>query len=320
MKKYTVCTDAPSRLDAFLSASADELRVLFLIKDEGEIEAKEIEKRLSLPESDVRDALAFWRGAGAVSLVERQEKEKKKPLLSADALSPYSPAEAARLMEKENLASFVEACQATYGKVLAPTDIDVILGLHDQLGLSCEYICLLIAFLNRYERKPMRYVEKVAFSLYDRGVLSIAELEEYIERKTRSELREGALRKLFGIGTRALSKKEDECFLRWTEEYGYDDSVIGLAYDITVGATNRAYVAYADKILRRWYEAGCRSLPSVEAFIEREKGERAAAVSASADKKKKPSEREKDQMRSFDVDDMFAHALARSYGEDKSKK
>ena len=315
MKVYTVCVENISRLGAFFSASADELRVLFVIREKGSVSAEELRTLLSLSDADVRDALAFWRGAGAISVGEAEDKAPPKPLLSADALSPYSPAEASRLIEKENLASFVEACQATHGKVLSPTDIDVILGLHDQLGFSCEYICLLIAFLERYEKKPMRYVEKVAFSLYDKGVLSIEELNAYIEKKTRSEMREGNLRKLFGIGARALTTKEDECFLRWTEEYGYDDSVIGLAYDITVGSTNEATVAYADKILRRWYESCCKSLPAVEEFIEKEKASRGSANASQ--KKKKPSEKEKDDMRSFDVDDMFAHALARSYGDKK---
>ena len=287
--------------------------MLFAVKARGSATVDELKNLLSLEDGDVRDAIAFWRGAGALS--ECAEGEKKKKLIeSADTLSSYSPSEAAELIEKENLASFIAVCQESYGKVLSPNDIDIILGLHDQLSFSEEYICLLIAFLLRYERKPMRYVEKVAFSLYDKGVVTVEALTDYIEKKTRGELREGKLRKLFGIGARALSKKEDECFLRWCEEYGFDDSVIGLAYDITVGATGKASVSYADKVLRRWFEAGCKSVFAVEEFIEMEKASRPKKESAAG---KKSSAKEEKNPSSFDVDDMFAHALARSYGSDK---
>ncbi len=314
MKAYTLSEIDALMLPAFRTASADELRVLFAVKARGSVTVDELKNLLSLDEDGVRDALSFWRGAGALCECAEGEK-KKKPVESQDRLSPYSPAEAAEIIEGENLASFIEVCQESYGKVLSTTDIEILIGLHDQLSFSCEYICLLVAFLSRYGRKPMRYVEKVAFSLYDRGVITVAALTDYIEKKTRAERREGKLRRLFGIGERALTKKEDECFLRWCEEYGFDDAVIGLAYDITVGATGKATVAYADKIIRRWFEAGCKSLPAVEAFIEKEKAARPKAEPSG--KKGSAAAEEKKGLSSLDVDDMFAHALARSYGDKK---
>ena len=313
MKAYKLTALDPLTLGAFRTASADELRVLYAVKARGSVTVDELKNLLSQGEGDLRDAIAFWRGAGVLSECAEGEN-RKKTVESADELAPYSPSEAAEMIERENLASFIEVCQETYGKVLSPVDIEILLGLHDQYSLPEEYICLLLAFLTRYERKPMRDVEKVAFSLYDRGIVTVEALTEYIEKKSRDESREGRLRKLFGIGTRALTKKEDECFLRWCEEYGYDDAVIGLAYDITVGATGKATVAYADKIIRRWFEAGCKSLPAVEEFIEKEKASRPKKETG---KRTSAAEKEKKGLSSLDVDDMFAHALARSYGTDK---
>ena len=301
-------------LPAFLGASAAELRVLYILRERAEaVDADTLSRLAGLSEEDVRDALSFWRGAGAVTVSEGQTSpvEKKKAVLSADRLSPYAPSEASRLIEEENLASFIELCQQTYGKVLCPADIDILLGMHDQLHFDCEYICLLIAFCVEHGRKPMRYIEKVAFSLYDRGVLTVEALNDYIEKKHRHDTREGKLRRLFGIGDRALSKKEDECFMRWCEDYGYDDSVIEMAFDITVNAVNRASVAYADKIIRRWHEGGCRNVFEIREFLEKEKEARPAKPKSKA----KPSDSEKESMRSFDVDDMFEHALNRSYGK-----
>lgn len=326
MKRYKIADGAVLHtLSAFSGASAAELRVLFILKEMGEaMDGKSVAALAALSEEDAQDALSFWRGAGALvaedaaqTAQEKIRKAAKKPTASADKLSPYSPEEASVLIEKENLASFIELCQQTYGKVLCPSDIEMLLGLHDQLQLDCEYICLLVAFCVENGRKPMRYIEKVAFSLYDRGILTVDALNDYIEKKHRQDSREGKLRRMFGIGDRALSKKEDECFLRWCEEYGYDDSVIELAFDVTVNAVGRASVPYADKILRRWHEAGGKNIFEIQELMEKDKENR--TVEGAGKKKPKAVDAEKADMRSFDVDTFFAHALNRSYGADDKK-
>ena len=312
MKAYRLTELDPLTLPAFRTASADELRVLFAVKARGSASADELKNLLSLDDGDLLGALAFWRGAGVLTECAEGEN-RKKPIESGDELAPIAPAEAAKMIERENLASFIAVCQEIYGKELSPRDIEIILGLHDQLSLPEEYICLLLSYVMRYERKALRYVEKIAFSLYDRGIVTVESLTEYIEKKSRDELREGRLRKLFGIGPRALSTKEDECFLRWCEEYGYDDAVIRRAYDITIDEGKKASVISVDKLITHWHEMGCKSLPAVEEFIEKEKASRPKKESAT----KKSGAKESKAPASFDVDDMFANALARSYASVK---
>ena len=322
MKRYIRSGRAPEKTEAFYNASPEELRVLALIFGAEEpLSAEELAALAHLDGlGDAKDALAFWRGAGLIKTATakkeaprvtpiEEEKPKKRPVRSADALPDYSGKALSDLIEKGNLASFIEACQQIYGKVLSSTDINILVGLHEELHFSCEYICLLLEYYGEKAKKPMRYVEKVAFSLYDRGVLSFEELEAHIEKQRLMRSREGALRKLFGIGERALSSKEEEAFTRWCTEYGYDDAVIGLAYDLTVGATGKASVSYADKIISRFNTAGCKTAADANALLEKEKTEKAGKKASHA------KEKEKDEMRSFDVDDFFAHALDRSYGK-----
>lgn len=326
MKRYICSGKAPEGTEAFLNASAEELRVLLLLVSAKEpLSAEELTALAHLESlGDAKDALAFWRGAGLVKTAtlkkdatapveekkEKDEKPERAPVRSADALPDYTGRELSALIEKGNLASFIEACQQIYGKVLSSTDIGILVGLNEELHLSCEYICLLLEYYGEKAKKPMRYVEKVAFSLFDAGVTSFELLEHHIEKHRLMRTREGALRKLFGMGERALTAKEEAAFTRWCTEYVYDDALIGLAYDLTVGATGKASVSYADKIITRWNTAGCKTVADATALLEKEKAEK-------ADKKpsKGAKEKEKDEMRSFDVDDFFAHALDRSYGK-----
>ncbi len=329
MKAYHIAEDKRFLSSAaFLGASADELRVLaFLALAEEPKTAEELAAALKMGEEDLRDVLSFWRGAGAISLAEGEKTsakpKKKRYIESADTLSDYSDSEAARIIDEGDLSAFVEQCQEIYGKVLSPADIHIVLGLHDQLGFDPEYICLLIAFCNKEgNRKAFRYIEKVALSLYDRGVLSVKELEDYIEKKQMADSREGKIRKMFGIGARALTSKEDAAILRWCEEYGYDDSVIEYAYELTVNATAKPTISYTDRILANWYKAGCHNLLAVKEYAEKQKEERQNAKKTGKKAGKESDQKvnaEKESMRSFDVDDFFERAIARSYG-DKNKK
>jgi len=320
LKRYIRSGKLPEKTEAFFNASAEELRVLALIlASDLPLSAEDLQTAARLESlGDAKDALAFWRGAGLIktapakkeAVAEEAPAPKKKPIRSADALPEYSGSEVASLIEKGNLASFIEACQQIYGKVLSSTDINILVGLKEELHFDCEYICLLLEYYGEKAKKPMRYVEKVAFSLYDQGVLSFEQLEAYIEKHRMMRTREGGLRRLFGMGERALTAKEEEAFTRWCVEYGYDDALIGLAYDLTVGATGKASVVYADKIITRWNTAGCKTVADANALLEKEKTEKAAKKSP-----KSAKEAEKDEMRSFDVEDFFAHALDRSYGK-----
>ncbi len=330
MKRYVRSAKAICKSEAFFSASAEELRVLCLLEvAEKPLSAEDLFALGKLDSlGDAKDAIAFWRGAGLVKTAigkpkkEASEEEEapshatssKKPVRSADELPVYSGAELSGLIEKGNLASFIEACQETYGKVLSSTSINILVGLREELHFDCEYIYLLVSYYGKEMKKPMRYVERVAFSLFDRGILTFEQLEAYVEKDRLMHTREGALRKLFGMGDRALTAKEEEAFKRWCTEYGYDDALIGLAYDMTVGATGKASVAYTDKIITRWNTAGCKTAADAAALIEKEKAEKMAVK-----KPKKTADAEKDAMRSFEVDDFFAHALDRSYGK-KDKK
>ena len=336
MKRYRYNGSPLGEREAFSNASEVELRALcVLLAAKEPLSAEELLEGARLESlGDAKDALAFWRGAGLIkaeSATKRDkegqspakhaeegapEKPKKRPVRREDALPEYSGKELSALIEKNSLPPFIEACQEIYGKVLSATDIGILVALREELHFDGEYICLLLAHYGERAKKPMRYVEKVAFSLYDRGVLTYAQLEEHIEKKQRMRTREGALRRLFGMGERALTSREEEAFLRWCEEYGYDDAMIGLAYDLTVSATGKASVAYADKIISRWNTAGCKTEADAKALIDAERAKKAKAVK----KPQSAKEAEKDSMRSFEVDDFFAHALDRSYGKKKTEE
>ena len=69
-------------------------------------------------------------------------------------------------------------------------------------------------------------------------------------------------------------------------------------------------VAYADKILTHWHEAGVRTVGEAEALLAREKESKRRPPARET--KKKPS-----GPSSFEVGDFFQKAIERSYRNDK---
>ncbi len=318
-----------SQSSVFSEASAEELRLLLVLhENEDGLPLSALADAASLSVKETEAALSFWRGAGIVKAKKAEKaektekaeapdgdkapKEKKKPVEQNEGLPSYSIAHIADATKEEGLASFFSACEQIHGKELNETEISILLWMHEELALDCEYILILLAFCEGNGRKPLRYTQKVAHSLFDKDIVTVKDLTAYIERKNKALSREGGLRRMFGIGERKLTAKEEECFLRWCTEYNYGDDIIGLAFDITVDATGKAAVAYADKIIQSWNAAGVKTVADAERLVEENRQARNPA-SKKGKGLSQEAKAESREMQSFDVDDFFTHALERSY-------
>ncbi|MBP5209662.1 MAG: DnaD domain protein [Clostridia bacterium] len=314
MKDKTDLLRALERLpfgDHLKEATAEDLRVLvcLLALDDG-AGVSDLARAAGCSAARVRGALAFWQECG----VTADRTPAKKPLASARNLAPQTEAEDAAYIREHDLGALIDECQTLYGRLFNPAEISVVVGLSEQLGLDDAYVLTLAGWCVKQNKKTLRYLERIAIGLSDDGIDTPARLDEHLKRREKALSAEGRLRKLFGIGERALSKTETDCFGRWVCDFGFDMDVIGLAYDITVDQKQKALVRYTDSVLARWHGAGCRTLADVEALLEKEKRERktsAAAVRGAYS----PSDGG-----SFSTEDFFARALERSYREYPAKK
>ena len=338
-------------------ASAEDLRVLVCLLAGTSAAPAALAKAAGCSQARVRGALAYWQEAGVTpeslraankhsaaaektTAADDSGKEApevpagtgdtapaktdatqgapaRKALMSARELSPRAESENAAYIRDNDLLPLLDACQQQMGRHFNPSEMAVIVGLSEQLGLDDAYILTLVNHCVRTGKKTLRYLEKMAIGLYDDGIDTAEALDAHLKRQERASTAEGKLRRLFGIGDRSLSHRERDCFTRWVADYGFDMEVIGLAYDITVDTKQKALVSYADTILKRWYEAGCRDLPSVEALLERERlamanprpAARPRTAAGAGGKAAAPLGG------SFDTDDFFNRALERSYGK-----
>lgn len=347
MTYYRINKNTPERLggsSALRDASVEELRVLLCVYDGGAVAADALaalakDAGCSLPR--VRSALRYWCECGLLTEGDAPEESaapaaqaptaektaaQKKPLRPAEGATVESPATVAKTVKDENLAAFIDTAQQTVGRVFNLRELNILTALFDITPFTEEYLLTLISYCKtKTKRFSFAYLEKTAYSMLERECLSVAALNEYLSMLERVGTREWRLRRLFGFGERRLSAKERGYFERWLGTFDYTEEIVGIAYDITVNNTGKLSLAYMDKLLTRFYEAGCCDSAAVEELLAREASEKKTVSRHTG-----PAKKERDTTYRTDTDekgsatsgssfvasDFLAAALRRSYGDD----
>ena len=213
--------------------------------------------------------------------------------------------------ETNGLSMLKAECERVLGKMLSPDEVEKLAGLYDYLGLECDCIMLLVSYLSdRFaaeaangstRRLTVSYIERTAYNLYREGIDTTESLQKYLAEKEKINSIGGKLRKLFGFGERALTKKQSEYIRLWTVDYGMSYELIEHAYNIAADRTNKLSLPYISKILTDWNAKGIKT-PEEAETLDRKPEQRNASDAAS----------------SFDTDEFFEKALRRSYEKMKN--
>ena len=312
----------PAQLLARLSdVNGDTLKVLLCLAADPSESVEQIASRLDITPKKVSAALAFWQESGMISIdgekvaatktAKMTESEQAEPKITVRTVSStskqsttaprYTTDELAALLEsRRELSELVDECSRVLGKVLNTHEVGILLGIVDYLGVTGEYLLLLLAHCVAMEKKSVRYAETLALSLYDEGITDEAMLEERLKQREQLAAVEGKIRSMFGLGSRALTSKEKKQLENWLSTMKFDLDVITRAYEITVASTDKPTIPYANAILERWAAEGLHTLEEIEA----------------ADAKRAAQGKPTTAGNSFNTADFFGDALKRSFGED----
>ena len=310
----------PSKVSELLAGTAEnELRVLVRIMSciagDSEIEVSQIAQSLKIDESAVSHAIGFWKGAGVLEEAESCSAPSVKVKQSigengtavttviSDDTPHYTGQEIERLFSAEpSLRSFIDECQRVLGRMFTPLEINKLLALREYHGLDCEYIVLLCVYCKSISRSTVPYLERIAKSFLDEGVTTVGALEEKIAYLERYNSTEKLVRGLCGMNSRKLSAKEKRFVDQWTR-LDVPQSLIELAYEVTVNNTGSPSLPYMNKVIMNWTDAGYKSSEDVFAGME-------------AYRAKKELQEQKGG--SFDTDEFFEAALRHSINKHKN--
>ncbi|MBR3424295.1 MAG: DnaD domain protein, partial [Clostridia bacterium] len=276
---------------------------------------------LDITEKTLNSSLSFWERNGIISVEGAENSGKSVPFGKKNSKSngepsgkrtgsrhqrtevpPLTTEEAARFLEgNKKVRLLIKDIEKSFGKILSRAEINTVVGLIDHLSLDPEYVMLLVAHAKEREQYSVRYIEKLAIDLFDNGITSYSALVEEMAALEAAESFEGAVRKIFGLGKRALTKKEKTMIKTWCSDWGYGEEMVDEAYEITVNSTNEPSLPYANAILEKWHSLGFKTVDEARAYQKEH--------SSTAKKKRSGSK----SASSFDTDDFFEAALKRSY-------
>ena len=304
-----------------LSALSEiQLRVLILICADSALRCeqadavKELSSRLSVYESEADGAIKSLRESGFLLSSPRarrnptltpkkgnetekkedkkSETEKKGGAVMPSSYSEYTGEQIASLIEqKPEYKVIIDESQKICGSIFTPTEVSRVIGLADYLGMSLEHILLLFSYCAGKGKNSVAYVTKTAYTLYNQGIDNLAAFEEYVKTAELFDSMTGKVRKIFGMGSRALSAKEKETIAGWCGQE-YSEELIKLAYDVAINNNAKVPFSYTAKVLEKWNSAGYRTVADVEAARDRYR-------------------QQKMQNTSFDTDEFFEAALKR---------
>lgn len=302
-------------------ADAVQLRVLLWLASDLSLSGKpkQLAKLADCDVASVNAALSFWTERGILvsegaavpamatvtETVEKPRKPKRELLRRADELPNYTTTEITELMEKRaSVRTLINEAQQIIGKMFNPSDVNIMIGMLDYLGMSEESILTVLAYCKQIGKTNLRAIEKFAYTLVDRGITEPAALEEEFRLLEAVRSFEGEVRRLFGMKERALTTKESRQLRQWAA-FGYDVEIVRRAYELTVQATQKASVDYANGILERWNSEGLKTAAEIDAYLENRKNQQNA----------KGNSAQPTLGNSFDTDDFFEAALQRSFRE-----
>jgi DnaD/phage-associated family protein len=183
----------------------------------------------------------------------------------------------------------VDFAEGRLEKIMNVSELARLYSFLDYLKMPLDVVMLVMEDCASREKKSLRYITKVLTAFQDEGIDTYDKAEAYFVRRNERNLYENFIRSLFGLGTRKLTKAEEECVDAWQKKFCYGEDILTAAYEKTVGSAKTPSIKYMHKILESWYQSGVTTPEDIE---------KAAAKTGSAAPK------------SYDLDDFFEQAVS----------
>ncbi len=261
------------------------LYILYLASGNLEMSFSDIARELNLIESDVLNAVDYWKKAGVLKeandciYIGRKEpeiknivaQEEKKELIKPE----YDSLQVAKdIADSDALSDMMNLCQDIFGRILSSVEMESIYWFYDGLGFSPEAILLLLEYCISKGKTNMKYIEKVAISWSDKGAVEADKVCEIIKSEEEKNGYLYSLRKVMGIADRALSQSEEKYLLKWRNDMAMSEEMVALSYEYCIIQTARLSFPYMDKIIERWFKDGIHDVASAEEDNRKFKGRR----------------------------------------------
>ena len=239
-------------VDNYILKSKPEYAMVYLyaFRHKNEVEvvnADVIASALNLNTDTVNDAIAYWCELGHDIFTTKKFPPKCEK-------SRYSSGEIAQFTaQNKELKILFEETEKLMCKVLSPNNQQTLYWIYNDLGMSSAMIILMLNYAKSKDKCNMRYIEKLAFDLSEKGIFTFEEAESYFNGLDREQTYEARLKKLFSL-ERAFISTEKPIIANWCNNLKPTKDQLIKAYEICIERTGKFSAKYINAILENWKE------------------------------------------------------------------
>ncbi len=248
-------------------ATHTQLKVLlyFMRNISDGIDPQKIAGALSLPESEVNDALTFWSQCGILTGEQPKSQEPKTVILNTEM--PTRADVIRRGLEDERLMFLLREAQLKFGRNLKQNESGLLVSLYDDYGMDVSVILLLLQYAVRDGKCNISFIKKTATAWLNAGVETVPDAERIIAEGARLSLAWQVVSSAFGIERRHPSDREAQLCNLWVNEWGVRRDMLRAAYNTCIDSKGKLSMPYIAKIIENWHKEGITTVEQLTAKV-----------------------------------------------------
>ena len=242
----------------------------------------QIAAMLSVPVSQVEDALLYWCKAGVFASKEAAAVTQVKPIepVITKSAKPTRADVAERGLQDPKVRFLMQEAQRYFGHSLKSTESTTLLWLYDDQGMDISVIMMLLQYALSENKLNIRFIEKTALCWIENGVQTVLDAEKQIAAAARCKTAWHIVQKAFGIESRQPSAKELSLSDLWLNEWQLSTEMLKCAYDICIDTKSKFAMPYVAKILENWHKEGYKTPDDIKKSQETRKPSSSSSFAA----------------------------------------
>ncbi len=330
--KYSGVTVIPSEIieNHLILASASFLKVILYAysKAGGLFDEKTVSAGTGISESEVKDALSYWKDKGFVLFSDEEivleavkeqvitpaKEEKSAPVIDNTPKKNTIPANnpsklkydeiCQRIGESEEIRILLNEAQLKLGRTIGTGDQSSLILLHDYYGLPIEVILSICEYAgSKGKAANMNYIYKVGVDWSQREIDTIEAADRELKKLEKVNSVWNSFCAEIRLSGTYPTTTQEKYIKQWSEEWQFSMPMLVLAYEEMMLHTDKFSFSYIHKILGNWHKKGINTPEKAneekESFIKAQ--ENKALQRQTVSKQAKKEELKPDPTASYDI-------------------